>query len=190
MDSIIEMAEIHKEVEMLKIVIEDERHYRSMVQSRISYHTSIILALIALTGVLAVRSDSLVNFILISPFGLLISYISKQAVVSVKRLYQHFIEAIRAREEIESVLGIRNALGDRKEIDEVANELQPLESEDPNKYWKYSEIFLGSWVPSKGVCGYFCRTEKVFKTFGRIGDLIFFIMLLMAWVMANQCKYI
>ena len=175
----------NKEIEILKIVIDDERHYRTMVQSRISYQTSIILALIAITGALAVRADSLVNFILIAPFGLLISYISNQAVDSIERLYCHFIEAIRAREEVESTLGIRDRDKNRKDIEQPSKDLQKIEQDC---YWNYSEIFLGSWVPVEGVCGYFCRTEKVFKTFKRIGNFVFVIMLVLGWIMACEGK--
>lgn len=166
-------------------MIGDERHYRSMVQSRISYYTSIILALIALTGALAARAESFVNFLLLSPFGLLVAYVANQAITSVERLYNHFIEAIRAREEIEITLGIRDITKLRKDRNELPDVIEHNDVEQSNNYWPHRELLFGSWIPSNNVCGYFCRTEKMFRAFYKIGILIFIVAIALAWIKAN-----
>jgi len=182
------MTTYRKEIEILKLTINDEHSYRTMVQSRISYHTSIILALIALSGAFALRSQSLLSFVVIAALGLLISYISRRATTSIERLYDHFIEAIRAREEIEIQLGIRDITKERKKSSVPPRILQAKAS---SGYWQYDEALLsGSWIPPGKTGGYFKRTETTFNTFFFIGLGIFGFMLILALVMASLSKYI
>ncbi len=182
------MTTHNKEIEILKIAINDEHHYRTMVQSRISYHSSIILALIALSGALALRSESLLNFIVIATLGLLISYISCQAVTSIERLYDHFIEAIRAREEIEIQLGIRDITKPRKSSTVPPRLIKPRDNS--TGYWQYEELLSGSWIPPGEKGGYFERTRKTFNIFYFIGFGICGFMLILGFVMAVQGKIV
>lgn len=162
------------ELDILKILIDDEHHYRTMVQSRISYHTSIILALIAAAGALTLRAESLLSFFAIGLLGWLINYISHQAVGSVERLYDHFIGAIRAREEIEIQLKIRNSYIPRRKSTVKSRMLTPKSSE--SSYWPYEEELLsGSWVPSDEG-GFFKKTQRTFQVFRGIGGAIVVIM--------------
>src|SRR3989304_9865860 len=104
------MSSHNKIIEILKIIIDDERHYRNMFQSRISYHTSIILALIGLIGALATIDNTPINYfyLILSFLGFLVSAIAKHTISANERIYDHFIETIDAREKIEYFLGIRD----------------------------------------------------------------------------------
>lgn len=180
----IDMSAFSKDLEILKIVIDDERHYRTMVQSRISYHTSIVLALIAVTGALAIRAQSFEGFLLIAFFGLLIRYVASQTVRSVERLYQHFIEAIRAREEIEIALGIRNPNKERRSISDPPICLTKSERTDESSL-KYPELFCGSWIPTS-TSGYLARTQEMFTLFSRIGSAACGLALIISVSMVYQ----
>ena len=182
------MTEDTNVLELLKICIDDEHHYRTMVQSRVSYYTSIVLALIALTSALTVRADDALDFIVIALLGALISYVAKQATNAIKRLYDHFIEAIRAREEIEIQLGIRDTGKEQKAATEPSRILTP-ETNSNSKYWKYNEALLhGSWIPPEDAGGYFRKTQKTFGTFFAIGLGIIAVMIILALIMAANQK--
>ena len=68
-----------EDVEILKIVIKDEHHYRQMVQTRITYQSSLILALIALSGALIIRLDGVIGSIILLLVGILIYKLSNRS---------------------------------------------------------------------------------------------------------------
>ena len=178
------MAENSNELELLKICIDDEHHYRTMVQSRVSYYTSIILALIALAGALTVRADNSLDFFVVALLGALISYVAKQATNAIERLYDHFIEAIRAREEIEIQIGLRDITKNRKSSTEPPRTLTSKTDGD-SKYWNYNEaLFVGSWIPPKDTGGYFSKTQKTFGIFFVVGVVMIIVMILISIFMA------
>lgn len=171
------MVEPTKELDLLKVCIDDEHHYRTMVQSRVSYHSSIVLALIALSSALAVRAVNTFDYFIVALIGLLVCFASRQAGRSIERLYEHFIEAIRAREEIEILLGIREPEQKRKTAHDPARTLQI----DPNKnekYWHYDALLHGSWIPPSDTGGFFKRTQGTFTIFFIVGCFIVGFMIL------------
>ncbi len=176
------MSSDDRSIEILKLIINDEHQYRSMVQSRISFHTSIILALIALIGAFSLRADNGMHYIIVAFAGLLVVLISNQAVESVKRLYDHFIDTIRAREEIENVLGIRDLENKRKDQRKISSNIRISEEHEKlsTNYWPFKELYSGSWVPSNEEKGYFSKTEELFASFKRIGWGIFCFFVLVA----------
>lgn len=170
MDGKGEMNDDQKALEVLKILIEDERHYRAMVQTRLSFHTGMVLALIGLVGALFLRAENALDFFGIGLFGPLIAWIASGASGSIRRLYTHFLETIRAREEIEAVLGIRNIRLERTRQRATADDILPVGSAPKEeKYWPYKELFCGSWLPTDRTPGYFSRTQKLFGRFRWIG---------------------
>lgn len=174
------MSSHNKIIEILKIIIDDERHYRNMFQSRISYHTSIILALIGLIGALATIDNTPINYLILSFLGFLVSAIAKHTISANERIYDHFIETIRAREKIEYFLGIRDISKNKEaQKDEPIDIIMTIGDDQSNKYWPYQHLFIGSWVPNEKMPGYFYKTKKLFKKFrvAGIGICIFFLIL-------------
>lgn len=168
------MTSHNKIIEILKIIIDDERHYRNMFQSRISYHTSIILALIGLIGALATIDNTPINYLILSVLGILVFAIAQHTISANERIYLHFIETIRAREKIEYFLGIRDISRNMEDQKDDPIDIKMTVGDDQsNKYWPYQHLFIGSWVPNVNKEGYFYKAKKLFEKFKLLGIVIF-----------------
>lgn len=164
-----------KLIEIYKITVADERHYREMFHLRISYHTSIILALLAATVAGFFKATSAIQFAVLACSGFLVTWLSWASRAAVRRIYQRFLESVRAREAIEAELGIRD------DVSSLGYGLHAAKG-DPNvespktKYWPFSPLYKSTWLRPKPLQvhkgGYFDRMSRLFLALAVAGALL------------------
>lgn len=157
-----------KELRFYRIAIDDEHYHRNMFQSRLSYHTNILIALLAAIGAGYLNAKEPWHFAILGLFSFLFAGLSLHAIGAVQRIYDHFIEMLDEREVLEVRLGLR----DKETLDkDRERDSRLLEIDTAKLYWPHGLFFRKGWVRTRKNKGYFARMKKLLVVFFIIGIL-------------------
>lgn len=174
------MNEVEKTFEIYKIAISDEHYHRQMFQSRLSYHTNITLALLTAIGAGYLNAKQPVHFLIIAFFSALFSALCFHSIISVKRIYDHFIEMLGVREYLEYELGLR---------DPNSLENKPSNTNDSEKLWNKAYLYTKPWAATRKRKGYFARMKLLFWSLFFIGILSVLVSSLI-YLCPDKAKFI
>ncbi len=161
---------VDKDFELYKLSIDDEHYYRKMFHSRLSYHTNILVALLTAIGAGYLQSTSVMHYFLLALFSLLFSWITSESKGALERIYDHFIEMLKFREELEVRLGLR-------ELQTLGTPALPTTNalSDKPTFWTDGRFFKKPWTNSRSQTGYFARMKRIFDVFCAIGIISAFV---------------
>ncbi len=166
-----------KDFELYKLAISDEQYYRQMFHSRLSYHTNILLALLTAIGAGYIQAKTAQHYLVIAVFSLLIVWMTNESKEALQRIYHHFIEMLRFREELEVRLGLRELSTLGKPILDSTTKV----SEAPS-FWVDGRFFKKKWAQSRKKTGYFARMKRMFNVFIFIGLVSAVVSFIKVWV--------
>lgn len=157
---------LDKDFELYKIAINDEQYYRQMFHARLSYHTNILVALLTAIGAGYLQARAWHHFFVIALFSLLYVFIARQSTSALQRMYEHFIEMLRFREEMEVRLGLRtlDSIGEPDLKDTQGLALSP-------RFWTAGPFFKRAWTQSRPAIGYFAQMQTILGVFIAVGLL-------------------
>lgn len=158
-----------------KIAVADERHSREQFLSRLKHHTTILTGIAGGLAVGYFNASGLPDFLIIAVFSALFTWLCFDSVDALRRTYNHFIELLRIREEIEFKLGLRS----EKAMEYGTSIWNTTKS--AQGYWDAGEhIYRKPWKGPRHKEGYYARTRRVILVFGALGGLSVAVSLLCA----------
>jgi hypothetical protein len=169
-----------KELRLYELAIAAEDYNRNLFQSRLSYHTNILVALVTAIGAGYLGAQHKWHFVLVGLFSLLFVWLCVHTEGAVRRSYEHFIECHSRREIMEVRLGLRDPQTIHEEHVEsaLATVVTPV-------YWPHGFLFTKAWVKTSGSVGYFVRMRTVFRIFAMVG----FVSALFAFAVAAPTRF-
>ncbi len=179
-----ESNEHSEQLEIYKLVIADEHHYRTMLQSRINFNSGIVIALIGLIGAGAFEATGFTHYVVLIFLSCLITFVSIMFFFMVKRIYEHFHETIRRREALERLVGLRTQ-NDEPE----PNELTLNNNDNSDNYWRCGFLYYRRWAQlPKNVQtrGYFAWATRIFYSFAVIGVVLSCVFAYLAFNFTSQ----
>ncbi len=169
-----------KDFELYKLAISDEQYYRQMFHSRLSYHTNIMLALLTVIGAGYIQAKTAQHYFVIAVFSALYTWITNQSKGALQRIYDHFIEMLRFREELEVRLGLREISTLGKPTLDSTTALGGAPS-----FWVNGQFFKTTWTKSGKEIGYFARMKRMFSVFIFIGLVSVIVSFSKGWIDTN-----
>jgi hypothetical protein len=163
------------------VAVEDERHYRSAYQTRLSYHTNVVLVSAAAIVAGLARMQTVVGVMLLGTAMMVVGGFAILTPLALRRLYTHFLEHLDARERLEVLLGIRGPSGIAGETTVAARigGAKPTPALPPMERRFLSEpLFTHSWVGNSRK-GYFGWMELGFRVAGTV--MVFLGLAVVYW---------
>jgi len=161
-----------KDLELLKLIIEEEHYFIEAHQKRIEFYTGIITALFVGLGLGIVQITEWYHFIYIGIASLMIPTISIIGIKGTFRLYQRTLESITMRAKIEQKLGFTNKIIYDEALTDMCWKEEPL---IPLRYLKSRQEYESSkdFVNHPQNRVYHNLTIKIFGMFSFLGIVLF-----------------
>jgi exonuclease VII small subunit len=169
-----------KDFELYKLAISDEQYYREMFNARLSYHTNILLAILTAIGAGYIQAKTAEHFLVIALVSVFFTGMTILSKKSLQRIYDHFVEMLRFREELEVRLGLRTL----DSIGTPALSSTSTLSQSP-KFWSNGQFFKEKWTQSREKIGYFARMKQMFIVFVFIGVFSALLLFIKFWIETN-----
>lgn len=151
-----------------KTAIADEHYHREIFQSRLGYHTNVVLVALGAVGAALLKAEREWVFRLLGFALLIIGVFAWATPVMIRRIYEHFIENLDLREKLEVALGLRhpNAVADSASLQGKRPSIAAASAPFTAGY-----LFYESWIRSGKGRGYFSWMKLVFRGLGTVAAL-------------------